>query len=127
VCPHPPVRLAIELDPAAPVCVTADFFNLGRPGNYTPLCTGGVPCSELNTPGLAPLGPAGIEVTWTGQVRIVDQVCTDSDPGACVTFWLKFATFPHFVEHYGQPFMAFGTRRALGQSRDLRAQRYTRA
>jgi len=34
--------------------------------------------------------------------------------GREVGFWLKFATFPHFVEHYGQPFMAFGTRRALG-------------
>jgi pimeloyl-ACP methyl ester carboxylesterase len=29
------------------------------------------------------------------------------------------------VEHYGQPFMAFGTRRALGQSRDQRTRRYT--
>jgi pimeloyl-ACP methyl ester carboxylesterase len=34
--------------------------------------------------------------------------------GQEVGFWLKFATFPHFVEHYGQPFMAFGTRRTLG-------------
>jgi pimeloyl-ACP methyl ester carboxylesterase len=33
--------------------------------------------------------------------------------GREVGFWLKLATFPHFVEHYGQPFMAFGTRRAL--------------
>lgn len=38
--------------------------------------------------------------------------------GREVGFWLKFATFPHFVEHYGQPFMAFGTRRALGHARD---------
>lgn len=38
--------------------------------------------------------------------------------GREVGFWLKFATFPHFVEHYGQPFMAFGTRRALGRSLD---------
>lgn len=40
--------------------------------------------------------------------------------GRDVGFWLKFATFPHFVERYGQPFMAFGTRRALGQVRDAR-------
>jgi pimeloyl-ACP methyl ester carboxylesterase len=38
--------------------------------------------------------------------------------GRDVGFWLKFATFPHFVEHYGQPFMAFGTRRALGHALD---------
>jgi pimeloyl-ACP methyl ester carboxylesterase len=38
--------------------------------------------------------------------------------GREVGFWLKFATFPHFVERYGQPFMAFGTRRALGSWRD---------
>jgi pimeloyl-ACP methyl ester carboxylesterase len=38
--------------------------------------------------------------------------------GREVGFWLKFATFPHFVEHYGQPFMAFGTRRALGHAHD---------
>ncbi|HMI94823.1 MAG TPA: alpha/beta fold hydrolase [Polyangiales bacterium] len=38
--------------------------------------------------------------------------------GREVGFWLKFATFPHFVERYGQPFMAFGTRRALGTWRD---------
>lgn len=36
--------------------------------------------------------------------------------GHAAGFWLKFATFPHFVEHYGQPFMAFGTRRALGRT-----------
>lgn len=35
--------------------------------------------------------------------------------GREVGFWLKFGTFPHFVEHYGQPFMAFGTRRALSR------------
>jgi pimeloyl-ACP methyl ester carboxylesterase len=40
--------------------------------------------------------------------------------GRDVGFWLKLATFPHFVEHYGQPFMAFGTRRALGQPRTER-------
>lgn len=38
--------------------------------------------------------------------------------GRDVGFWLKFATFPHFVERYGQPFMAFGTRRALGRLTD---------
>lgn len=38
--------------------------------------------------------------------------------GREVGFWLKFATFPHFVERYGQPFMAFGTRQALGHSSD---------
>lgn len=42
--------------------------------------------------------------------------------GRDVGFWLKFGTFPHFVEHYGQPFMAFGTRRALGHGRDERSQ-----
>jgi pimeloyl-ACP methyl ester carboxylesterase len=35
--------------------------------------------------------------------------------GREVGFWLKFGTFPFFVEHFGQPFMAFGTRRALGR------------
>lgn len=35
--------------------------------------------------------------------------------GREVGFWLKFGTFPLFVEHFGQPFMAFGTRRALGK------------
>jgi pimeloyl-ACP methyl ester carboxylesterase len=35
--------------------------------------------------------------------------------GREVGFWLKFGTFPIFVEHFGQPFMAFGTRRALGR------------
>lgn len=38
--------------------------------------------------------------------------------GREVGFWLKFATFPHFVERYGQPFMAFGTRRAMGHALD---------
>ncbi|MFI5306322.1 MAG: alpha/beta fold hydrolase [Polyangiales bacterium] len=47
--------------------------------------------------------------------------------GREVGFWLKFATFPHFVEHYGQPFMAFGTRRTFGRSRDDRARRYVDA
>ena len=36
--------------------------------------------------------------------------------GREVGFWLKLATFPHFVERYGQPFMRFGTRRALAHS-----------
>jgi pimeloyl-ACP methyl ester carboxylesterase len=36
--------------------------------------------------------------------------------GRDVGFWLKLATFPHFVERYGQPFMAFGTRRAIGRA-----------
>lgn len=40
--------------------------------------------------------------------------------GRDVGFWLKFATFPHFVERYGQPFMAFGTRRAMSAVRDER-------
>ena len=38
--------------------------------------------------------------------------------GRDVGFWLKFGTFPHFVERYGQPFMAFGTRRAVGGKRE---------
>ncbi len=42
--------------------------------------------------------------------------------GREVGFWLKFATFPHFVEHYGQPFMAFGTRQALGRLSDARVE-----
>lgn len=33
--------------------------------------------------------------------------------GRDVGFWLRFGTFPYFVERYGQPFMAFGTRQAL--------------
>ena len=40
--------------------------------------------------------------------------------GRDVGFWLKLATFPHFVERYGQPFMAFGTRRAFGHARSER-------
>jgi pimeloyl-ACP methyl ester carboxylesterase len=38
--------------------------------------------------------------------------------GRDVGFWLKLATFPRVVEHLGQPFMAFGTRRALGSMGD---------
>jgi pimeloyl-ACP methyl ester carboxylesterase len=34
--------------------------------------------------------------------------------GRRVGFWLRLATFPLVVELFGQPFMAFGTRRALG-------------
>jgi len=34
--------------------------------------------------------------------------------GRSVGFWLRLATFPGVVELFGQPFMAFGTRRALG-------------
>jgi pimeloyl-ACP methyl ester carboxylesterase len=37
--------------------------------------------------------------------------------GRGVGFWLKLATFPKAVECWGQPFMAFGTRRALGGGR----------
>ena len=33
--------------------------------------------------------------------------------GREVGFWLKFATFPYFVERFGQPFMSFGTRRSM--------------
>jgi pimeloyl-ACP methyl ester carboxylesterase len=33
--------------------------------------------------------------------------------GRGVIFWLKLGTVPYFVEHWGQPYMAFGTRRAL--------------
>jgi pimeloyl-ACP methyl ester carboxylesterase len=47
--------------------------------------------------------------------------------GRDVGFWLKFGTFPHFVEHYGQPFMAFGTLRALGHARDERGKADVRA
>ncbi|MEQ1503442.1 MAG: alpha/beta fold hydrolase [Myxococcota bacterium] len=32
--------------------------------------------------------------------------------GRELNFWLRFAAFPYFVERFGQPFMAFGTRRA---------------
>lgn len=42
--------------------------------------------------------------------------------GREVGFWLKLATFPHFVERYGQPFMAFGTRRALSRQYDEQSQ-----
>jgi pimeloyl-ACP methyl ester carboxylesterase len=49
--------------------------------------------------------------------RIRRMVLTASGGlGREVGFWLKLATFPHFVERYGQPFMRFGTRRALGHS-----------
>lgn len=34
--------------------------------------------------------------------------------GRSVGFWLRLATFPRVVELFGQPFMAFGTRCALG-------------
>ncbi|MFW6067022.1 MAG: alpha/beta fold hydrolase [Myxococcota bacterium] len=33
--------------------------------------------------------------------------------GREVGFWLRFAAFPFFVERFGQPFMGFGTRRAM--------------
>jgi len=33
--------------------------------------------------------------------------------GREVGFWLKLGAFPHVVERLGQPFMAFGTRKAL--------------
>jgi len=47
--------------------------------------------------------------------RIRRLVLTSSGGlGRDVGFWLKFGTFPYFVEHYGQPFMAFGTKSALG-------------
>lgn len=32
--------------------------------------------------------------------------------GQELNFWLRFASFPYFVERFGQPFMAFGTRRS---------------
>lgn len=38
--------------------------------------------------------------------------------GRDVGFWLRLATFPRAVELWGQPFMAFGTRRALGPTHD---------
>jgi pimeloyl-ACP methyl ester carboxylesterase len=34
--------------------------------------------------------------------------------GRDVGFWLKLGAFPYFVERHGQRFMAFGTKRALG-------------
>lgn len=34
--------------------------------------------------------------------------------GRDLGFWLRFASFPKAVELWGQPFMAFGTRRAFG-------------
>jgi pimeloyl-ACP methyl ester carboxylesterase len=37
--------------------------------------------------------------------------------GRSLGFWLRFGSFPKAVELWGQPFMAFGTRRALGSSR----------
>lgn len=36
--------------------------------------------------------------------------------GRDLGFWLRFASFPKAVELWGQPFMAFGTRRALGSA-----------
>ncbi len=38
--------------------------------------------------------------------------------GRGVGFWLKLATFPKAVEHWGQPFMAFGTRHSQGHARE---------
>ncbi len=38
--------------------------------------------------------------------------------GRGLGFWLRFASFPVAVERGGQPFMAFGTRRALGSSHE---------
>jgi pimeloyl-ACP methyl ester carboxylesterase len=44
--------------------------------------------------------------------------------GREVGFWLKLATaFPMAVEHLGQPFMSFGTRRALGHAHELSSAR----
>ncbi len=37
--------------------------------------------------------------------------------GREVGFWLRLGSFPFFVERFGQPFMAFGTRRAVGGKR----------
>jgi pimeloyl-ACP methyl ester carboxylesterase len=37
--------------------------------------------------------------------------------GRDVGFWLKLATIPKLVEYFGQPFMSFGTRRAIGGAR----------
>lgn len=37
--------------------------------------------------------------------------------GRGLGFWLRFGSFPKAVELWGQPFMAFGTRRALASSR----------
>lgn len=37
--------------------------------------------------------------------------------GRDVGFWLKLATVPKLVEYFGQPFMGFGTRRAIGGAR----------
>ena len=34
--------------------------------------------------------------------------------GRELNFWLRFASFPYFVERYGQRFMGFGTRQARG-------------
>jgi pimeloyl-ACP methyl ester carboxylesterase len=47
--------------------------------------------------------------------------------GREVGFWLKLATFPYFVEHYGQPFMRFGTRMALTQAGDPTAKQAVEA
>ena len=49
-----------------------------------------------------------------GRIRRVILVASGG-LGRDVGFWLKLATLPKVVEHWGQPFMAFGTRRALGR------------
>jgi pimeloyl-ACP methyl ester carboxylesterase len=49
------------------------------------------------------------------QARIRRMVLVASGGlGRGVGFWLRLATLPRVVELFGQPFMAFGTRRALG-------------
>jgi len=43
--------------------------------------------------------------------------------GRGLGFWLKFASFPRAVEQWGQPFMAFGTRRSLRAAHEASDQR----
>jgi pimeloyl-ACP methyl ester carboxylesterase len=47
--------------------------------------------------------------------------------GRDVGFWLKLATFPKMVEYFGQPFMAFGTRRALGGAHERSSEQDVKA
>ena len=47
--------------------------------------------------------------------------------GRDVGFWLKLATFPKVVERFGQPFMGFGTRRALGGAHERSSAQDVRA
>jgi pimeloyl-ACP methyl ester carboxylesterase len=47
--------------------------------------------------------------------------------GRGLGFWLRLASFPHAVEHWGQPFMAFGTTRTFARVKGAEARADARA